>query len=735
MGDQRQAAVIALVLSAATSVGYVTHARVRGREAAPAVHARFDLTSPAAGPFPSDRFTEIEWRNRTGRRIHLPTPDCAARPSDCEDIRIINTLDGFNLQPRLSVPFDGPIDVTTVNSQSVFLVRLDHRWVGDNDGDRIVGINQIVWDGATNTLHAESDELLHQHTRYVLIVTRGVRDLSGNPVASSAGFGHVRRTLNFGTSESVHLGSYQLELIYALVGARRAGIRERDIVAASVFTTQSITPTLERIRDRIHASVPKPAEFRLGQSGRAVFPLGAIAGITANNQTRADASPLTPAAVPVSFLHAVPGAVGQVAFGKYVSPSYLTSDVVIPATWTSFGAPRVQSVQEVHFNLYIPAGTMPAAGWPVAIFGHGRNGDKNFSARVGASMASRGIATISINAVGHGFGPSSTLTVTRTDGTQATLLAGGRGFDQNGDGAIGASEGWTAAPTNRIVGERDGNRQTVVDLMQLARVIGVGMDVDGDSFPDLDPSRILYFGFSMGGIQGAALLAVDPSISAGVLNSPGGGGDLTIASLSPLPVGRPTLGTLLASRVPSLLNAPGLTSIGDVPVGPPHFNENLPLRGEGPVLNAVDGATDIQQVLDNTEWVRQSADPSAYAVHLRQRPLRAVQAKSVIVQFARGDQNIPNPLATAIVRAGGLADRTTMFRNDLAFAANPGMPKNPHRFMVNVDIPAAASFAFNAQRQVADFFASGGDIITLPEPAYLFEVPILVLPEEFGFIP
>ena len=107
----------------------------------------------------------------------------------------------------------------------------------------------------------------------------------------------------------------------------------------------------------------------------------------------------------------------------------------------------------------------------------------------------------------------------------------------------------------------------------------------------------------MGGIQGAALLSVDRSISAGVLNSPGGGGDLTIASLSPLPVGRPTLGGVLASRVPSLLNVPGLTSVGDVPVGPPLFNENVPLRGEGPVLNTVDGATDIQQLLDNTEWV------------------------------------------------------------------------------------------------------------------------------------
>jgi hypothetical protein len=40
----------------------------------------------------------------------------------------------------------------------------------------------------------------------------------------------------------------------------------------------------------------------------------------------------------------------------------------------------------------------------------------------------------------------------------------------------------------------------VVDLLQLVRVIEVGMDVDGDTVPDLDPSRIYYFGQSLGGI-------------------------------------------------------------------------------------------------------------------------------------------------------------------------------------------------------------------------------------------
>src|SRR5881396_3700563 len=139
-----------------------------------AVEALFDLSSPASSPFPSERFTVDDHDQNTGVRVNLPKPDCAVRVSDCDDIDVINTLDGFNLQPRLSIPFSGPIDVSTVSSSTVLLVRLGHRH--GHNGDP-VGINQVVWDVATNTLHAESDELLDQHTRYLLVVTDGVRDI------------------------------------------------------------------------------------------------------------------------------------------------------------------------------------------------------------------------------------------------------------------------------------------------------------------------------------------------------------------------------------------------------------------------------------------------------------------------------------------------------------------------------------------------------------------------------
>src|SRR5215510_7814879 len=70
------------------------------------VETLFDVGSLSGSPFPSNRFTVPDAGQLTGRHVNLPKPDCAARPSDCEDIDVLNTLDGFNLQPRLSIPFD-----------------------------------------------------------------------------------------------------------------------------------------------------------------------------------------------------------------------------------------------------------------------------------------------------------------------------------------------------------------------------------------------------------------------------------------------------------------------------------------------------------------------------------------------------------------------------------------------------------------------------------------------------
>jgi hypothetical protein len=384
----------------------------------------------------------------------------------------------------------------------------------------------------------------------------------------------------------------------------------------------------------------------------------------------------------------------------------------------------------------------------VAIFGVANTGNKNVSPlQVAASMAAQGIATVAINPVGHGFGPSSTLTVRQNDGTAVTFSAGGRGIDQDGNGTIGNNEGLRAAAPRSILFFRDSIRQTVADLMQLTRVIEVGMDVDGDALPDLDPSRIFSFGQSLAGNYGTVFLAVEPAVKAGAFTAVGD----PIANRQLGPDGRPVIGGLLNSRRPSLLNSPGVTLIGGVAVDGPRFHENMPLRDgtpltvglangtthviQSPVTNTVPGAIAIQEVLENFEWASQAGSPVAYAPHLRKAPLAGVPVKPVIYLLASGDQSAPNPHTTAVLRAGELADHTILYRHNLAFAEVPGLPIDPHPFLVSVGNLAWRGIVLGVQEQIATFFTSDGTVVIHPEPSRFFEVPIQgPLPEDLNYI-
>jgi hypothetical protein len=709
-----------------------------------AVHARFDLRGPDTSPFPSDVFTVPDPTQRTGRRVNLPYPDCSIRISDCEDLDVINSLDGFGLQTRLSIPFDGPIDVNTVTSKTVFLIRLgspirrddegeDDEGDGDDDDDdpkaaHVIGINQVVWDVATSTLHVETDEQLLQHTRYAIVVTNGIRDARGQPIEAAPAFRRFRPAVR---------GEYGRALQDAVRAAKRLGLREREVVAASVYTTQSITPVMERIRDRIKEATPAPASFRLGPNGeRAVFTLADVASIVRSVHTRVRPDAFTSAPVNLATLRHIPDAIGAVAYGVFSSPQYLVAGEFIPEVGTLTGTPVVQGEGAIYFTVFLPAGLQPAAGWPVAIVGHPSQGNRHFAmGEVAAMLASQGVATIGINAAGNAFGPLGTMAIRRIDGSSLTIPDPGRGFDQNGDTVIGAEEGGSAAPPRRwTIGARDGNRQTAIDLLQLVRLIEVGMDVDGNGAPDLDASRISFLGISGGAIYGAIFLALEPTVVAAVLHVPGVSAEYGRWAPNRRAV---FLGAQLSERMPSLLNAPGITTIDGVIIGPPHFDENKPLRDQPPVINTVAGAIDIQQAMELREWGQQAGSPLPWARHLREAPLLGVPPKSVLLGFATGDQQAINPGTSALVRAGNLADRTVHYRHDLAYIEDPTIPKNPHLFIFFPTNPNALfrSITQGMQRAIAAFLASDGTLVPHPEPARLFEAPVAgPLPETLNYI-
>jgi hypothetical protein len=676
---------------------------------------RFNIGVIGAAPFPTDFFTESDPAQFTGLRVSLPKPNCAARPSDCQDIDVLNTLDGFNLNPRLSIPFDADIDPTSVSSQNVFLLEIG--------GSQRVGINQAVWDRLSRTLYAEADLTLREATRYVLIVTTGVRDALGGPIEASGAFQAFRHGLKLGKD----LTAYRTAVLAGLDRAVEAGVNVNEIAVASLFTTQSITPSLLRTREYLNTLPAPQADFSLGPGGtRTVFARSSIKGLTFRQQTRTvSGAPLTEVVIlptPADFptLDLVPGAVGSIAYGRIETTSFLQDNLTFKGFGTRSRPPEV-GTEWLYFNLYIPSGEKPAGGWPVAVIGPGANQNKEtFSVLLASKLAEAGIASLGINPVGRGFGPLSKNKVTFVDETSVEFLAGGRSRDTNADTVIGSSEGADAAGPLALVGSRDTTKQTILDHVQLARAIDAGLDVDGDGSRDVDPDRIGFIGWSFGSNYGVPAVALEPAFKTAVFSAVGG----PLVDNRRLGINRNLVEAQLAARVPSL-DTPG-----------PGFNDNFPLRDQPIVINSVDGAMAIQDYIDNNEWALQSSDIVPFASRLRAEPLAGSAPRAVLINIAKGDQTVPNPAASKVIRAGDLSDVTMFYRHDLAFAAKPALPKNPHQFMTLINNTAFKPISVEVEQQAAQFLATGGPEIYQPLPAIYFEMPIpLPLPETLSFIP
>jgi hypothetical protein len=206
----------------------------------------------------------------------------------------------------------------------------------------------------------------------------------------------------------------------------------------------------------------------------------------------------------------------------------------------------------------------------------------------------------------------------------------------------------------------------------------------------------------------------------------------------------------LASRAPSLINSPGVVRLDGVSAAATAvFNENIPLPNgsplsvvledgatnviQSPVIDTVPGAFDIQQFFENTEWVMQAADPVAYVQHLIKAPLPGIAPKRMMIQFARGDQFVPDPASSAFLRAGSLERWTTLYRHDVASTDNPALPKPAHGFMVNT--AGFGAISLGAQEQIAVFLALEGAVLIDPDPKKYFDVPVVMpLPENLGFV-
>jgi len=632
-------------------------------------------STPDTRLMPSNVYTVFDATQLTGLRVNMPVPTCdSTNPSVCDDLTLLNLQDGFDLRPRVTVPFSGPIDVSTVNASSLYVT-------GPN-GFR-TPITQLVWDPSTNVLAGEPSDFLSEATVYSVVVTRGIKDQTGHSVSACGG------------------------------------------ACTSTFTTETATPELAKLRSALDdgsafsaagiTTAERSASFVQGGT-RDVFPAATVSQIERGDQVAAD--PTKPLSFSTVLNSAVTGA-GYYAFGSFVVPRYQTyADAVIsnvPTTRT----PQPIGKQRVGFTLIVPAGVQPAGGWPVAIFGPGFTRSKYDLFLAADLNAAQGIATIATDPAGHSFGPAS-VTVVHQGAITTTFSGFGQGADLDGDGDITASEGVgptdhkTLDATGNVVadapsryattGLRDGLIQSTVNVMAMVRMIEQGVDVLGDRTVTLQPKVLGYYGQSFGAIYGTMLVATDTHLTVGVLNV-GGGPIVEIARLSGF---RNLLGDTLRVSRPTLLNGgPGLNG----------FTESMPLRLDPAVTSPYPGATSIQKYFDHGNWQARAGDPVAFAPLLRLRPPAGAPAKHVIFQSAFGDHTVPNATAGELYRAGHLLDLVSYYRND----KTPTAGSDPHGFLLDPRLAGRDQ----GQAQVLAFISSAGANVIDPDgPGPVWEVPI-----------
>lgn len=702
----------------------------------------FEPSSQQVGPFPTDALTMPAANQRTGRQIDLPLPVACAVDSglsECQNVTLLNQLDGFSMNARSHVCFSSAINPQTLKS-GIWYVALDSLQLP-------IPINQVLYDPSSRCAYFKPDRILHQQAHYLLVVSDRVKDANGNGVRADPAFTTCAAQ---GGSDYCAALSSALQAPEALLG----GAWNFTLAGASVFTTMSATNWLEQARSLVDSQQP-PVVLPAGStSAFSLSDLKSITYLPQDNQT-----PQTQIDIPLSALSTV----DRVVFGLYLSPNFLnvSGPLAGSISVTPTGEPIAGPVPVPGIPPGIPAGYVPVSfhvflpplsklpadghGFPVVLYGHGI-GDNQFGAPtyIASTLAANGFATVALEITGHGFGPDSAVQLTNKDGSVTTVSTPGRGIALAPNAPIGASDGCILPGPLAV---RDCARQTAVDLFALVQTI---RETKGLAMA-LDPDRIYYIGQSFGSIYGTLVHAVEPGIRAAVLNGDGGPfSDDARLAISGRPLGIAYLGR----NNPVLLNVP--------PAQPEEyfhdsFNDNYVFRDSPVVVNDVPGALDIQAAFETAEWLDMLGDPLSFAPHLKSLPLAGVPAKATLFQFGLGDLEVPNPMNTQVIRAANAIFSSWYFRFDRAVASHPellgttyagvGFPILPHRILSNPTIfdpglPAETSIAVAEQQQVSRYFLEDGRVN--PDPnlfleggpysgTRLFEVPWL-LPTRLNFL-
>jgi len=198
---RRRLGALTVAVAAASATSLLASSGTAAASSAPASAAadQHGRNAPrVTALFPSDDQTVRDRSQATGRRVALPYPNCRTRPTDCHDVALLNRLDGFDLDPRLSLRFNRAVNPAAV--ASAIRITPAH----DRD-DASIGVDRVVYDAASHTVFAHPARQLAPGTTYRLTVRGGNQDIrpahtSFTTESAPAGLLAMRRQLDDGAA-------------------------------------------------------------------------------------------------------------------------------------------------------------------------------------------------------------------------------------------------------------------------------------------------------------------------------------------------------------------------------------------------------------------------------------------------------------------------------------------------------------------------------------------------------
>lgn len=636
--------------------------------------------------------------------LNIPVAD----PTDFSDPQVaLNALDGFSTVAPWSSSFTASVNPSTVvpgSSVRVFEVNTFPGTIAVSGVVRELtpGVDYVATlsslDPGNRTLAIVPLKPLAQLTTYMAVITDDIQDTRGNDATPSQTYFIAKRTTSLvdasGNSTLPLLDSataQRLEPVRQLTNAQEAafaaftGVPTSEVVLSWTMSTQSITPTLQILR-----SQTQPAPVTVVPTGLTtanVLPPGASPGI-ANIFVGTISLPyylgIPSASDPLAPLNGF----WRAAPGAYLPPfDQLGLDPTSTNLTVANPIPVQTGVQTVPVLMTVPnAGSgmsKPSSGWPTVIFMHGITRNRSDMLAVADTLASVGFAVISIDQALHGI--TDVTSPLYIENTPFAPIANERTFDLDiisnatgapgPDGIIDGSGSQFVNLANLLV-SRDNLRQSSADLSVLAVSIP-GIDLDGDTLPDLDAGAIRFVGQSLGSMAGIPFLAVEPTVNTGLLSVPGGG----IANLL---AGSASFGPAIAA---------GLQAAAGIAPGSPQFFQFL-------------GAA--QQVVDSSDPINWAALTAA--------------GNAVVLQTVINDQVIPNTVPGAplsggfpLIAAMQLASINSTTSDAMGVRANVTfLPPAAHGSLL--DPSAAPAATAEMQGEMASLVATGGTTVVISNP-------------------